>query len=282
MAENKNQQVEDIITGGSAVQQASEQELQSNQDLIQNIVERAARGEKFKISDLTVTLGDNGQATDNLQENLDELRRLRDADALEQDLIDAKIAGNDEDILKASQESLRLKEFGRALGDQIEAEQLAQRTLFRESTQLARQQGILESNASQSKASIVNRAAQVGLSSASNTQSMIGSINTQLSTGVSDFSAQQADIASDQARLATSLTSDLAFLNESFDLGGDIGAAAQSINNRQAREARRAQERAEAAGISGAIGTIGGYALGGPMGGAIGGAAGKVIESVFG
>lgn len=282
MAENNNQQVEDIITGGSAVQQASEQELQSNQDLIQNIGERAARGEKFKIADLQKTLGDNFQATGNLQENLDDLRRLRDADALEQDLIDAKRSGSDEDILKASQESLRLKEFGRALGDQIEAEQLAQRTLFRESTQLARQQAQFETGAQQAAASVSNRAAQTGMAASSATQGMIASINTQRGVGVSDFSVQQADITSDQARLATSLTSDLAFLNESFDLGGDIGAAAQSISNRQAREAQRAQDRADAAGIGGAVGTIGGYALGGPIGGAVGGAAGSIIGSVFG
>lgn len=282
MAEQNNQTVEDIITGGSDVQQASEQELQRNQDLIQNIGERAARGEKFKLSDLEVTLDDNLQATGNLQENLDNLRRLRDADALEQDLIAAKRSGSDEDILKASQESLRLKEFGRALGDQLEAGQLAQRTIVREQQALRRQQATFESGAQQAAASIQNRAAQTGLSNASATQGMIASISTQRAVGVSDFGVQQSDLSSDASRLATNLTNDLQFLNESFDLGGDISAAAQSITNRQAREAQRAQQKASSSALGGSLGSAAGFAIGGPIGGAIGGTLGSIGGSLFG
>lgn len=282
MAENNNLTVEDLISGGSSVQTASGQELQKNQDLLQNIGERAARGEKFNLADLKKTLGDNFQATGNLQENLDELKRLRDSDALEQDLLKAKRSGSDEDILKASQESLRLKEFKQTLGNQLEAEQLAQRTLIRESTQIARQQAQFESSAQQASASIVNRAAQTGLSQASTTKSLVGAIATQRAAGLSDFTTQQNDISSDQSRLATNLRNDLEFLNETFDLGGDISGAAQSISDRQAREAQRAADKQAASALGGSLGGAAGYAIGGPVGGAIGGTLGSIGGAVFG
>lgn len=282
MAENNNLTVEDLISGGSSIQTASEQELQKNQDLIQNIQDRAARGEKFNLADLKGTLGDNFKATGNLQENLDELKRLRDSDALEQDLLKAKRSGSDEDILKASQESLRLKEFKQTLGNQLEAEQLAQRTLIRESTQIARQQAQFESGAQQAAASLQNRAAQTGISSSSAVQGMVASIGTQRAVGVTDFTTQQMDISSDQTRLASNLRNDLEFLNETFDLGGDISAAAQSVSDRQAREAQRAADKQAASSLGGSLGSAAGFAIGGPVGGAIGGTLGSIGGAVFG
>ena len=281
MAENNNLTVEDLISGGSSIQTASEQELQKNQDLIQNIGERAASGEKFKLADLKGTLGENFQATGNLQENLDELRRLRDEDALDRDLIKAKRSGSDEDILKASQEVLRLKEFEQTIGSQLEAGQLAQRTLFRESQSLARQQAQFESGAQQAAASLQNRAAQTGISNSSAIQGMVASINTQRGVGVSDFQTQLGDISSDRQRLATNLTDDLDFLNETFDLGGDISAATQSISNRQARAAQRAQDEAERGQLLSTAGSLAGFAFGGPVGGAVGGTIGNVLNSIL-
>lgn len=212
--------------------------------------------------------GDSYNKTTAARESLKEIRRLRDEEQLDKDLLAAKISGNDEAILKASQESLRIREFKQSLGDQLEAAQLAQRTLYRERLSIANEQQA-------SQASIQNMAAQRGISNASAIQGMLGSITT-------NSNVEQSYLASDSNRLATNLTNDLEYLNETFDLGGDIGAASQSIANRQAREAQRRQDRADSAATASAIGTIGGYAIGGPAGAIVGGAAGSIIGSVFG
>lgn len=282
MAEQDIQTVEDIISSESSVQKDISEDIGVQSERTKDIIQRAAAGEKFNLRDLKGTAEDIFKSDKSLSEDLKELRRLRDADQLDTDLIEARKSGSDEAVLKAAQESLRLKEFGRAVGDQIEAEQLAQRTLFRESQNLARQQAVFETSAQQASASLLNRAAQTGVSKASATQGMISSINTQRGVGISDFSAQQGDIASDQTRLAASLTTDLQFLNESFDLGGDISAAAQSISDRQARDARRAQEKKDAAALGGSIGGLVGFGLGGPIGSEIGGSAGSIGGAIFG
>jgi hypothetical protein len=282
MAEQNNQTVEDIITGGSDVQRDLESSLSAVDLGMEQLVKRAESGEAFNLAELTARTSFLDKTGKNFQGDLDELRRLRDAESLSDDLRIARMKGSDEDKLKAAQESLRLKEFERALGDQLEAGQLAQRTIAREQQSLRRQQATFESGAQQAAASIQNRAAQTGLSNASATQGMIASINTQRAVGVSDFGVQQSDLSSDAIRLATNLTNDLQFLNESFDLGGDISAAAQSISNRQAREAQRAQQKAEASALGGSIGSAAGFAIGGPIGGAIGGTLGSIGGSLFG
>lgn len=231
--------------------------------------------------DIPDDIGGFDRIIDPLTEDLNELRRLRDEDLLRSDLSQARIDEDDEDILKSTQELLRLKEFERTIGDQLEASQLAQRTLFRESQSINRQQAAFEAGAQQSVASIQNRAAQTGLRSSSAIQGMVGSINTQRAIGLSDFSTQLGDISSDRQRLATDLTNDLEFLNETFDLGGDISAASQSIANRQARSLQRQQDQAEQAALLGNVGSLAGLAIGGPVGGAIGGTIGSVVSSIF-
>jgi hypothetical protein len=154
--------------------------------------------------------------------------------------------------------------------------------LIRESTQIARQQAQFESGAQQAAASLQNRAAQTGISSSSAVQGMVASIGTQRAVGVTDFTTQQMDISSDQTRLASNLRNDLEFLNETFDLGGDISAAAQSVSDRQAREAQRAADKQAASSLGGSLGSAAGFAIGGPVGGAIGGTLGSIGGAVFG
>jgi len=282
MAEdNKQMTVEDVISGSSSVQQDIERGLLVNEQKRGIIDMRLRRGATVNLGELTGQLEGAQKVEDAFTSDLDELRRLRDEGQLDQDLLQARKTGDDEAILKSSQEVLRLKEFERTVGDQLEAEQLAQRTLFRESQSLARQQAQFEAGAQQAAASLQNRAAQTGISNSSAIQGMVASINTQRSIGVSDFQTQLGDISSDRQRLATNLTNDLDFLNETFDLGGDISAATQSIANRQARAAQRAQDEAERGQLLSTAGSLAGFAFGGPVGGAVGGTIGNVLNSIL-
>lgn len=282
MAEqNKPLTVDDVLAMESSVASSVNEGLAKRDRNVQAVEELAASGHKFNLAELQGFLGGNLNETKNLQESSDELARLRDAGQLEKDLLAAKAGGDDEDILKSSQEVLRLKEFEQSIGTQLEAEQLAQRTLFRESQQLMRQQAQLETSGQQSAASALNRAAQTGISNSSAIQGMVSSIRTQVGVGVSDFQTQQGDIRADQTRIATNLTNDLQFLNETFDLGGDISAASQNIANRQAKDARDAARQQQKAQIGSTLGGIGGSILGGPVGGAVGSAIGSAVGSFF-
>jgi post-segregation antitoxin (ccd killing protein) len=282
MAEdNKQITVEDVLSTESSIQKDIEGDLLVNAQKRGILEMQLRRGALMNLGELTGRAEGIQKVDKALTSDLEELRRLRDEGQLDRDLLQARKKGDDEAILKASQEVLRLKEFEQTVGDQLEAEQLAQRTLFRESQSLARQQAQFESGAQQAAASLQNRAAQTGISNSSAIQGMVASINTQRGVGVSDFQTQLGDISSDRQRLATNLTNDLDFLNETFDLGGDISAATQSIANRQAKEAQAAQDRSERNAIVGSVASLGGFAIGGPVGAAKGKAFADVLTSLF-
>lgn len=282
MAEdNKQMTVEDVLSTESSVQKDIEGDLLVNAQKRGILEMQMRRGALMNLGELTGRAEGIQKVDKALTSDLEELRRLRDEGQLDRDLLQARKKGDDEAILKASQEILRLKEFEQTVGSQLEAGQLAQRTLFRESQSLARQQAQFESGAQQAAASLQNRAAQTGISNSSAIQGMVASINTQRGVGVSDFQTQLGDISSDRQRLATNLTNDLDFLNETFDLGGDISAATQSISNRQARAAQRAQDEAERGQLLSTAGSLAGFAFGGPVGGAVGGTIGNVLNSIL-
>lgn len=294
-------------------------------------------------------------------------RPSRDREEVERLQINAQLTGSEEDKLKAAQEFLRFSEFEQAVASQVEAEQLAQRTLFREqqaaaragteldlqADDLLRQQGLLTQNlkaateqldfgetklareagsirrkgalaaraGEQSAAQLANLAAQGGVGSSAS-RGLQASIGTQAATeagdiltGLVDISANQGllatqretlgleseaaraalgdagtrldlsrqelagvqqDISDSERRLQSKLSTNLDFLRETFDLGGSITGAQQSIVNQQQADLRRAQERADILG-----GLTTGASLGsnfGPTGAIIGGGIGAVLS----
>lgn len=153
--------------------------------------------------------------------------------------------------IQEKQEKLRTLEFEKAISEQTEAEQLAQRALFRQSAQSA-------AAAQQQAASVKNIAAQLGTSRSSAIQGTLASMGTEQSI-------LQGDIKSDQNRLASNLESNLEFLGETFALGGDINAASQRLAQQQASIEARAQQRANFLGGAGTGASLAAMAGGGPM-----------------
>jgi multidrug efflux pump subunit AcrA (membrane-fusion protein) len=179
--------------------------------------------------------------------------------------------------IQEKQNQLRKLELEKAVGEQTEAEQLAQRALFRQSNQLA-------SEAQQRAASAKNIAAQLGTSNSSVSQGTISSINTSQNV-------LQGDIISDQNRLAANLDKNLEFLGQTFALGGDINAASQRLASQQAAIEERAKQRANFIGGAGTGASLAALAGGGPMavvgaavlGGVVGGDVdlGQELENFF-
>ena len=203
----------------------------------------------------------------------------RDVDILDQNLLDAEASGNSEDILEATQARLRFAELNKAVDAQAEGEQLAQRAIFREQ-QASRQSQIdaqVQGQAAQGQ--LGNTAAQFGFGSSSALQGVSASVNTQAAAGIGTLSQERQFLADDSTRLGESLTENIAFLNQTFDLGGDINSAQQSILQSQANDAARQAERNNLIGGITAGASIGG-AVGGPVGAAVGAGVG-VLAAVF-
>ena len=129
------------------------------------------------------------------------------------------------------EEELRQIQFDRAVGEQVEAEQLAQREIFRKQQRDA--------------ASIQNISAQTGF-----TNSALQGL----------ASASQTQAQAESGRLAGDLSSNLGFLQDTFTLGGDINALNQQIANLQQQAANRQ------AVISGVASGLGSIATGNPAG----------------
>ena len=116
---------------------------------------------------------------------------------------------------------------------------------------------------------------QTGVSGSSASQGLMSSIGSQVGAGQGIIGIQQSDLAADSTRLASNLKQDLSFLSSTFDLGGNIGAASQSIANRQAADqAAAAKQAGLVGGISsgasvGASFGPGGVVAGGIIGGII-------------
>lgn len=212
-------------------------------------------GNGEEVLDLNTTLVTGG---------LNKVKEKQDKAKAEEAAEKARLEAAQKDI-QAKQEQLRRLEFDKAIGEQTEAEQLAQRTLFRQSSQAA-------SQAQSQMASAANIAAQLGTSDASTTQGSLVSANTQ-------SSITQSDIQADQARLSRNLDENLEFLGQTFALGGDINAASQRLASQQAAIEDRARQRANTLQGAGTGATLASLAGGGPMavvgsaflGGAIGG-----------
>jgi hypothetical protein len=172
-----------------------------------------------------------------------------------------KRASAAEATLKADQQELRELELEQAINTQTESEQLAQRELFRESQRQAE----------------ASQLTQAGLQSASSQSEFGGSVRSNLASRVATQAAgAQSDISSDSARLSSDLTSNLDFLQSTFDLGGSIGAASQQLTDLQAQSQK---EQQQLAGFASSVGT--GAAVGGPVGAAVGGGL-FVLNEIFG
>ena len=220
-------------------------------------------GQKDKIKDLIEDEGEEALVTfstgglNKVKEKQDE-KKAKEAAA-------RAAAEAEKKTIQEKQEKLRTLEFEKAVSEQSEAEQLAQRALFRESQALSRRRTQLEVSSQQSSASLQNLSAQSGIRSSSVVQSMAASINAQRDAGVGEFQTQQRDIAEDQTRLSANLESNLDFLGETFALGGDINAASQRLAQQQAAIEARAQQRANFLGGAGTGASLAAMAGGGPM-----------------
>lgn len=129
------------------------------------------------------------------------------------------------------EEELRQIQFDKAVGEQVEAEQLAQREIFRKQQRDA--------------ASIQNISAQTGF-----TNSALQGL----------ASASQTQAQAESGRLSGDLSENLTFLQDTFTLGGDINALNQQIANLQQQAANRQ------AMISGVASGLGAIATGNPAG----------------
>jgi hypothetical protein len=198
---------------------------------------------------------------DTAQDRLDS----RDEDVLDLAILDANFEGSDEDILEASQDRLRLLELDKAEASQAESEQLAQRAIFRD------QQANAQAS-QQGQAQINNMSAQA-FGSNSALQGTVSSIGSQANLVASDLS-------SDSARLSSNLIDNISFLNQTFDLGGDISGANQNILQQQANDQARAQERSNLIGGITAGATIGASIVPGPTGAVVGAGFG-LLSTVF-
>ena len=216
---------------------------------------KSAAGEVVKASVNVATLG-----------HADELEQLVKSDefvtaatlgtnklveGLEDEIEDRKEAKRQEAAaaaeLKANQEKLRKVEFERAEGQQVEAEQLAQRAIFRK--QQAQQ------------AQLQNISGQVGFTSSA-LQGALASSSTQA--------------AAESGQVKSQSIGNLDFLQETFELGGNIGQASQQLANLQ-QEA--ADKQAQLSGFVGSVGA--GASIGGPVGAAVGGGA-FILNEIFG
>ena len=144
------------------------------------------------------------------------------------------------------EEELRQIQYDRSVDEQVEAEQLAQRTLVRN-----RQSQALA--AMQAQAQVSNVASQRGFASSSALSGLLASTGTTSNRG-------QSDLVEESARLSGSLDNNLDFLQDTFTLGGDINALNQQIANLQQDAANRQ------AMISGVASGLGAMATGNPAG----------------
>jgi hypothetical protein len=218
-------------------------------------VKKAAK-ETVKATVKVATLGQDDKIKDVLQsEEFEDLALLTTTGGLgniaknQKEKRDAREdrAASAEASLKEDQQALRQIEFDRAVDTQTETAQLAQRELFRENQ---RQQATLQ--ASQAASGFTSSAqAQLSSSLATNTAAELGSL--------------QGD-----------LEGNLDFLQDTFDLGGSIGAASQQLADLQA-DAQKEQQ--QLAGFASSVGT--GAAIGGVPGAAVGGGL-FVLNEIFG
>ncbi len=151
--------------------------------------------------------------------------------------------------VKEKEEQLRQIQFDRSVSDQVEAEQLAQRTLFRN-----RQAEALASQ--QAQAQVANVAGQRGFAN-----SALSGLQASAAT---TSNRSQSDLVTESARLSGSLENNLGFLEDTFTLGGDINALNQQIADLQQQAANRQ------AMISGVASGLGSLATGNPAGIAVG------------
>lgn len=230
---------------------------------------KSAAGEVVKASVNVATLG-----------HADELEQLVKSDefvtaatlgtnklveGLEDEIEDRKEAKREEARaaaeLKATQEKLRKVEFERAEGQQVEAEQLAQREIFRK-----RQQAQIQ--AQQQQAAVQTASAQTGFQSST--------LQNILTSGGTQAAVASSTLSTDQAKLQKDLAGNLGFLQETFELGGQIGQTSQQLANLQ-QEA--ADKQAQLSGFVGSVGA--GASIGGPVGAAVGGGA-FILNEIFG
>lgn len=185
-------------------------------------------------------------------------------EGLEDEIEDRKEAKREEARaaaeLKATQEKLRKVEFERAEGQQVEAEQLAQREIFRK-----RQQAQIQ--AQQQQAAVQTTSAQTGFQSST--------LQNILTSGGTQAAVASSTLSTDQAKLQKDLAGNLGFLQETFELGGQIGQTSQQLANLQ-QEA--ADKQAQLSGFVGATAAGGSF---GPVGAAVGGGA-FILNEIFG
>ena len=270
----EQQTVQDILDAGGTVSPL-ESEVTSNQTRLDEI-------ERIRVEDENgVSYGNLGlvrkdghalnkerkellAANTRLNKKIGETGVTRDSDILAERHAEALASGIDEDILEASQDALRLLDLEQAFGSQLESEQLAQRAVFRDQQANAQAQ-------QQAQAQITNRTSQsFGTNSA--LQGTISSIGSQGSVVASDLSV-------DSERLSASLIDNIDYLNQTFDFGGDIAGANQSLLQQRVDEQASAQKRS---GLIGGVtaGASIGATIGGPQGAVIGGALG-LLSAVF-
>tara|TARA_R110002153_G_scaffold1367_2_gene7036 strand:+ start:12761 stop:13588 length:828 start_codon:yes stop_codon:yes gene_type:complete len=265
----EQQTVQDILDAGGTVSPL-QSEVTSNQtrlDEIETLTKIPIENEKDY---LNITRNSKyGQALYNerksllaantrLNKKIGETGVTRDSDILAERHAEALASGIDKDVLEASQDALRLLDLEQAFGSQLESEQLAQRAVFRDQQANAQAQ-------QQAQAQITNMTSQsFGTNSA--LQGTISSIGSQGGVVASDLSV-------DSERLSASLIDNIDFLNQTFDLGGDIAGANQSLLQQRADEQASAQKRA---------GLIGGVTAGASIGATVGGSTGAVVGGAIG
>lgn len=190
---------------------------------------------------------------------------MRDADVLQEVYIDALATGSDADILEASQDKLNLLELDKAIGTQLESEQLAQRSIIREQQASA-------AALQQSQASIQNYMASTGVTNSA--------LQGLMSSAGSANAITQGDLSSDSLRLSESLISNIDYLNNTFDLGGSVNTASQNILQQQANDQANAAQKQQIIGGISSGATIG-ASFGGPTGAVVGAGVG-LLAGIFG
>ena len=247
MAEQE-QRIVDVLGGPSAAAQDTQENLDWLKDL--GTGQMANAGDRWKAL--------NKKTIEAAEKRLQSFADSRDSELLAKEVTKANLSGTKEDILEASQNALRFEELRAATNSQAESEQLAQRAIFRDQQANAQAQ-------QQAQAQITNRTSQ-SFGSNSALQGLVSSIGSQGDVVASDLS-------SDSARLSSNLLDNIDFLNQTFDLGGDIGAANQSLLQQQADKQASAQKKA---------GLIGGVTAGASIGATIGGPTGAVVGGAIG
>lgn len=279
MPENKQTAIDDIVSGGSSVQSSITKNIKVADFLDDVIISNAE--EKGYLTEGMASLSlkfknDSAQ----LNKSLDEMQALRDKSGLTKSLNASRISGSDEDILEGSQKLLRLTDFEKSIGTQLESEQLAQRQIFRDQQANIRSQNQLASQGQQAQAQIANRSAQSGFGSSSALQGLSSSVGTQIASQTGVLQTDFSDLRDDSTRLSANLIENIDYLNTTFDLGGDISGANQNILQQQANDEASAAKKKQLIGSISSGATIG-ASFGGPTGAVVGAGVG-LLASIFG